>query len=167
MLDVGGGSGAYSIAFAQANTALHAEIFDLAPVLEIAREHIDAAGLADRVATRTGDLREEEFGEGFDLVLLSAICHMLGPEANRDLFRRCRRALAPGGRLVIRDFVLDPDKTSPAPAALFAINMLVATREGATYTLEEYRDWLTGAGFTSVERPDPAGDLIVATTLSE
>lgn len=160
LLDIGGGSGAYSIAFAQANKELRAEVFDLEIVMPIAQSHIREAGLEDRVTTRIGDLRRDEFGNGYDLILLSAICHMLGPDENNDLFGRCRRALATGGRLVIRDFILDPDKTGPKQAAIFALNMLVGTRTGSTYTRQEYADWLAVAGFPSVSRPD--ADIIVA-----
>jgi predicted O-methyltransferase YrrM len=162
MLDIGGGSGAYSIAFAQANEALRAEVLDLAPVVPIARRYIDEAGLASRVTTRIGDLRRDKFGSDYDLILLSAICHMLGPEENQDLFRRCYGALAPGGRIVIRDFILDPDKTAPKSAALFALNMLVATQSGSSYSEGEYRSWLAAAGFEQITRLDPSGDLIVA-----
>jgi len=163
LLDVGGGSGAYSIAFARAGPSLRAEVFDLESVLPIARKHIDEAGVGERVATRAGNLRTDEFGEGYDLVLLSSICHMLNPEENQDLIRRCYRALAPGGRVVIRDFILEPNRTAPKFAALFAINMLVGTKSGSTYTEAEYESWLTDAGFGDFKRPDPAGDLMVAT----
>jgi hypothetical protein len=88
---------------------------------------------------------------------------MLDPEQNLDLFRRCHRALAPGGRIVIRDFILEPDKTVPKWVALFAVNMLVGTKGGSTYTEAEYRSWLTGAGFQRFTRIDPTGDLLVAT----
>jgi predicted O-methyltransferase YrrM len=163
MLDVGGGSGAYSIAFANANPNLQSELLDLASVVPIARKHIDAAGLNGRVVTRIGDLTKDELGQRFDLVLLSAICHMLSPEENRDLLGRAWDALAPGGRLVVRDFILEPDKTSPKPAALFALHMLVNTWGGATYSEEEYRNWLREAGFTRVMRHETARDLIIAT----
>lgn len=160
LLDVGGGSGVYSIAFAQAQPGLHAEVLDLPAVVLIAQRHIDEAGLSDRIITRVGDLRTDEFGKGYDLVLLSAICHMLSPEENRDLFRRCYRALASGGRVVIRDFILEPDKTAPRSAALFALNMLVATEGGSTYSQQEYTAWLEQAGFQNVTRL--SGDLLVA-----
>ncbi|MGB9609406.1 MAG: methyltransferase [Bryobacteraceae bacterium] len=160
MLDVGGGSGVYSIAFAKANPALHAEVFDREPVTRIARRHILAEGLEDRVTTRVGDLTRDDLGSGYDLVLLSAICHMLSPEENRSLLARCFRALAPGGRLLIRDFILDPGKTSPPQAALFAVNMLVNTRGGSTYTEEEYTAWLREAGFAGISRE--AAGLIAA-----
>jgi len=152
MLDVGGGSGAYSIAFVQANPALRAEILDLPGVGSIARSHIERAGVADRVTVRAGDLRSDRLGEGYDLVFISAICHMLSPEENLDLLVRCREALSPGGRVVIQDFILEPDKTSPRFAALFALNMLVGTRGGSSYSEPEYAAWLGEAGFQEVRR---------------
>jgi (2Fe-2S) ferredoxin/precorrin-6B methylase 2 len=150
LLDVGGGSAAYSIAFAQANEKLHATVLDLPAVLPIAQGHINAAGLAGRVETRAGDLRHDHLGDGFTLVLVSAICHMLSPAENQDLLRRCFEALAPQGRLVMQDFILEADKTAPKQAALFALNMLVGTPAGSTYSYEEYSAWMREAGFQEV-----------------
>jgi predicted O-methyltransferase YrrM len=163
LLDIGGGSGAYSIAFALANPRLKAEIIDLDTVVPIAERHIREAGLTDRVTTRTGDLRRDELGSGFDVALLSSICHMLGAHENQDLLARVLRALASGGRVVISDFILEPDGTAPRHAALFALNMLVGTPTGSTYTEAEYADWLSGAGFTDVRRVrlDGPADLMV------
>jgi (2Fe-2S) ferredoxin/SAM-dependent methyltransferase len=159
MLDVGGGSGAYSIAFARASAALRAEILDLPTVLPIAAGHIAEAGLGDRVTTRVGDLRTDPLGSGHDLVLLSSICHMLGPDENRDLLSRAARALAPGGRVVVSDFVLDEDGAAPRQAVLFSINMLVGTPSGGSYRESEYRSFFAAAGLVGVERvrlPGPA-----------
>ena len=152
MLDVGGGSGAYSIAFAKANPGLRAEILDQPQVLPIAQRHIREAGLEDRVSARPGDLRSDPFGTGYELVFLSAICHMLSPAENRDLFARSRQALVPHGRIVVQDFILEPDKTSPRFAALFALNMLVGTAAGSSYSEPEYAAWLREAGFANVQR---------------
>lgn len=165
MLDVGGGSGAYSIAFAKANPALRADILDLAAVVPIAQQHIQKAGVADRVSVHVGDLRSGPLGQGYDLVFVSAICHMLSPEENSDLVRRCHAALASGGRIVIQDFILEPDKTAPKLGALFALNMLVGTRAGSSYSEPEYSAWLSGAGFRDVRRvrlPGPAGLMIAS-----
>jgi hypothetical protein len=118
------------------------------------------------VRWRAGDLRTDALGEGYDLVFISAICHMLSEAENRDLLRRSRAALAPGGRIVIQDFILEPDKTAPKTAALFALNMLVGTRAGASYSEPEYAGWLAEAGFEEIRRvrlPGPAG-LMVATS---
>jgi len=165
MLDVGGGSGAYAIAFAQANPQLRAVVLDLPTVVPITARHVADAGVAAQVTTQPGDLRTDDFGSGYDLVFMSAICHMLGPDGNRDLLERSARALAPGGRVVIQDFILDPERTRPRQAVLFAINMLVGTEAGGTYTEAEYAAWLEAAGLSGVRRirlPGPA-DLMVAT----
>ncbi len=165
LIDIGGGSGAYAIAFAREKPDLEAEVFDLATVTPIAARNVEQAGLSGRVRTRTGDLRRDAFGEGFDLALLSAICHMLGPDGNRDLFRRVCAALAPGGRLVIQDHVMSPDRTTPRAGAMFAVNMLAGTLEGGTWTEGEYRSWLVEAGFAEVRRVAVQGpnDLVIAT----
>jgi len=166
LLDLGGGSGAYSIAFAQAVPGLQAEVVDLADVLPIAQEHIRKAGMADRITTRAGDMLTVALDVGkYDLVLLSAICHMFSPEENRQLLARAFQALAPHGRLVISDFILEPDKTAPRFGALFALNMLVNTRAGSSYSEPEYDAWLKEAGFSETERvrlPGPA-NLMIAT----
>lgn len=164
LLDVGGGSGAYSIAFARANPALQAEIFDLATVVPIAERHLAEAGVTDRVRTRIGDLRKDRFGTGYDLVLLSAMCHMLGPDENRDLLRRAFEALEPGGQIAIQDHIMNADKTAPRAGALFAINMLVGTQSGGTFSEEEYAGWLNEAGFEQVRRVTLGGpnDLMIA-----
>ena len=166
MLDLGGGSGAYSIAFAKAAPGLQAEIVDLAEVLPIAQEHIRKAGMADRITARAGDMLTVPLDAGkYDLVLLSAICHMFSPEENRQLLGRAYQALAPHGRLVISDFILEPDKTAPRFGALFALNMLVNTRAGSSYSEPEYEAWLKEAGFGETKRvrlPGPA-NLMIAT----
>jgi len=160
LLDVGGGPATFAIAFARAEPGLRAEVLDLGPVLPIAEGHIRAAGLEGRVSVREGDLRRGSLGEGYDLVLVSAICHMLGEDENRDLLARCARALAPGGRVAIREFILDPDRAGPPAAALFALNMLVGTERGNAYTEAEYRSWMAAAGLGGITRPE-AGDWII------
>ncbi|NLC58422.1 MAG: methyltransferase domain-containing protein [Armatimonadetes bacterium] len=157
MLDVGGGAASYAIAFAQAEPELTAVVFDLPNVVPIAQRHIRRAGLEARLTTQAGDYRTDTFGSGFDLALLSAIVHSNSFEENADLVRRCYDALVPGGRLVIRDFIMSPDRTQPAPGALFAINMLVSTEGGGTYTEAEMRAWLETAGFREIQRIDLPG----------
>jgi (2Fe-2S) ferredoxin/ubiquinone/menaquinone biosynthesis C-methylase UbiE len=163
MLDLGGGSGAYSIAFARAFPDLHSQIMDLAEVVPLAQGHIRQAGLADRITTRVGDMLRDPFGENYDLILVSAICHMFSAEENRALFQRAYRALAPGGRFVVQDFILEPDKTAPRFAALFSLNMLVGTRGGSSYSEPEYTAWFRDAGFSDIRRlrlPGPASLML-------
>ncbi len=163
VLDVGGGSGAYSIAFARANDSVRVELLDLPTVIPIAKSHIEEAGLSERISARAGDLRTDAFGEGYDLVFASAICHMLSEDENKDLLKRCWKALVPKGRLVIQDFILEPDKTAPRFAALFALNMLVGTQRGSSYSNQEYAAWLKDAGFSQachIRLPGPTGLMV-------
>jgi (2Fe-2S) ferredoxin/SAM-dependent methyltransferase len=164
VLDLGGGSGAYAMAFARARPEIEVTVFDLPTVTPLTRRYVAGSDVEGRIHTRDGDLRTDSYGTGFDLVFVSAICHMNGPGENRDMLRKVKDALAPGGRVVIQDFILNEEKTAPTVAALFALNMLVGTREGSAYSDAEYASWLTGMGFVDVgkvELPGPT-DLMVA-----
>jgi SAM-dependent methyltransferase len=156
VLDVGGGSGAYAMAFARARGDLRAVVFDLPGVVPLAEEYIREGGLTDRVRTRAGDFEVDALGDGFDLVFLSAILHGNGPARNRALLQKSAAALAPGGRLVVQDFIMDEDRTAPAGGALFALNMLVGTDGGDTYTESEVREWMEAAGLAAIARKDTA-----------
>jgi predicted O-methyltransferase YrrM len=152
VLDVGGGSGVYSMAFARAKDDLHAVVLDLPKVTELTRRYITESGLASRIGTKSGDYNRDDFGTGFDLVFMSAIVHINTPAENRALVARAFRALNPGGRIVIQDHIMEEDRTAPARGALFSLNMLVNTEGGDVYTEREMRDWLSGAGCAGIER---------------
>ena len=147
MLDVGGGPGAYSIAFMEAHSGLEATIFDVPDVIPIAREQVEAAGLRDRVSYREGDLTRDPFESGYDLVLVSNIIHSFSTGENQALIRKCFEALEPGGLLILKDFLLDPGRTGPPFGLIFAVHMLVHTEGGDTYTLDEAAAWTDAAGF--------------------
>ena len=105
----------------------------------------------------------DDFGSGYDLIMLNAICHMFSEQQNREIFRRARKALSPNGRLVVQDFILNPDKAGPQHAALFSLNMLVGTDAGASYNESEYTGWMKDAGFSEVERinlPGPSTMIV-------
>ena len=150
LIDVGGASGTYTIAFLKAAPELKATLFDRPAVIPMARERLAEAGVLDRVRLVAGDFYRNELPGGHDLALLSAIIHQNSPEENVELFRKVFRALVPGGRIVIRDHVMEPDRTEPKDGAFFAVNMLVNTEGGSTYTCEEIRSWLEEAGFANV-----------------
>jgi len=147
VLDVGGGPGTYSIAFLRAHPAMRATLFDLPEVVDIAREQVAAAGLTERFRFRPGDYGKDDFGQGYDLVLLSNIIHSLGDGPNRALVKKCHAALAPGGTLIIKDFLVDEGRTGPGWSLIFALHMLVHTGQGDTYTATEVEDWTREAGF--------------------
>ncbi|MGA8341412.1 MAG: methyltransferase, partial [Candidatus Sulfotelmatobacter sp.] len=163
ILDLGGGSGAYSIAFAKACPDVHCEILDIPEVVPLTAEYVRQAGVSAQVSLRAGDMLQDDFGSGYDLIMLNAICHMFSEEQNRDIFLRARHALAPSGRLVVQDFILNPDKTGPQQAALFSLNMLVNTDGGASYCEFEYANWMKAAGFSEVCRinlPGPSSLMV-------
>jgi predicted O-methyltransferase YrrM len=150
LLDVGGASGTYTIAFLQTDPKMKATLFDRPPVIEMARKSLAEAGMLDRVTLKGGDFYADEFPSGHDLVLLSAIIHQNSPKQNEELFKKVLRSLQPGGRIVIRDHIMAPDRTQPLNGAVFAVNMLLATEGGNTYTFEEVERGLAQAGFIRV-----------------
>lgn len=152
LLDIGGASGSYTIAFLERNPQLKAVLFDLPEVIPLAEERIRNEGFLDRVELVAGDFYRDELPGRCDLALLSAIIHQNGPEENDTLYRKIRKALRPGGTLLIRDYIMDPSRTKPTGGALFALNMLVSTRRGDTYTLEEVKESLERAGFQDVRQ---------------
>ncbi len=163
LIDVGGGSGSYTLAFLEAVPGMRATIFDQPEVIEMARERVGAAGMLERVALVAGDFESDPLPAGHDLAFVSAIIHQNSPAENVALFRKIFAALDPGGRVVVRDHVLSPDRTQPRSGALFAVNMLVGTEGGNSYTEAEIREALTEAGFTGVRliHPDERMDGLV------
>ena len=154
ILDVGGGSGAYAMAFMRAKDGLRAMVFDLPNMVPLTQKYIAEEGLSDKVGTVVGDYHTDDLGSGFDLVFLSAIIHSNSPKQNQALIDKACRALNPGGKLVIQDFIMDEDRTTPAFGAFFALNMLVGTEAGDTYTEREVQRWMGEAGLTNIHRKD-------------
>jgi len=150
LLDVGGASGTYTIAFLQAVPEMKATLFDRPPVVEMARKRLKKAGLLGRVTLVAGDFYTDELPGNPDLAFISAIIHQNSPEQNLDLFSKVFRSLRGGGRIVIRDHIMDPSRTRPRSGALFAVNMLLATSGGNTYTFAEMEASLTQAGFVGI-----------------
>lgn len=150
LIDVGGASGTYTIAFLKAAPEMKATLFDRSKVIPIARERLIKAGMLDRVTLVAGNFYVDELPQGHDLALISAIIHQNGPVENIDLFKKVSRAVISGGRIIIRDHVMEPDRTVPKDGAIFAVNMLVNTEGGGTYTFDEIKNWLIDAGFVNI-----------------
>jgi SAM-dependent methyltransferase len=151
LLDIGGASGTYTIAFLSKNPDMEAVLYDLPDVIPMAEERLAEEGFIDRVTLVEGDFYEDDLPEGFDLALLSAIIHQNSPQENVDLYKKVHRALVPGGVVFIRDHVMDESRLHPPAGAIFAINMLVNTSGGDTYTFEEIKETLEEVGFSDVK----------------
>lgn len=141
ILDVGGGPGTYAEAFVAGGAQV--TVFDLPEVVELMKEHLAAAG----ISAVGGDFNEGLPEGPFDAVYLGSVSHIYGPEDNRTLIKRVANSLVPNGLIAIRDFIRGVSKG----AALFAVNMLVNTESGNIYSEEQYRKWLSAAGFEEID----------------
>jgi hypothetical protein len=166
LLDIGGASGTWTMAFLRACPSGRATLFDLPSVIPMARRRLAAARLGGKVKLTAGDFMRDPIPPGADLAWVSAIAHQNSRAQNRLLFSRIFRALVPGGRIAIRDILMEEDRTRPVAGALFAVNMLVATEGGGTFTFAELRDDLAAAGFAqaAILRTDEAMNAVVAAT---
>jgi len=149
LLDVGGGTGIYSIALLQKHPQLRAIVLDHPLVLEITREMAAAYGVADRLECRPGDMFRDALPAA-DAVLLSNVLHDWDVPQCRTLIRRCAEALPAGGCLVINEAFLDDALDGPLAMALYSAQLFCLT-EGRVYSAAEYRAWLSEAGLTSGE----------------
>ncbi len=152
LLDVGGASGTWTLAFLRTGGPdARATLFDLPDAIEQARQRIKATEFADRVNLVAGDFYANPLPSGADYAWVSAIVHQNSREQNRDLFAKVHAALQVGGRIGIRDIVMQPDKVQPLDGALFAINMLVNTQGGGTFSFAELAADLQAVGFSRPE----------------
>ena len=165
VLDIGAGSGVWGIALAQQSSQLQILAVDWPQVLEVTRRIVARHGLADRLQTSAGDLLETDFGRGHHVAAIGHILHSEGPERSRRLLKKVYDALAPGGTVVIAEFVPNDNRTGPPGALIFAVNMLIHTQGGDTFTYKEMSGWLREAGFRNIRRlsaPAPS-PLLLAT----
>jgi len=151
ILDLGGGSGAYSITLTKEYPNLVAIVFDLENVCEVAKEYIEKTNSKDKVKTIVGDFFKDNFPKEIDIVLLSQILHSWSIEKNQELLKKAYNALPKDGIVIINDFLLNEDKTSPLYPTLFALNMFTRSKEGNAYTESEVKDMLKNAGFKHLE----------------
>ena len=146
LLDVGGGSGLYSIAYLQRHPELTAIVWDRPEVLKVAMELAGQHGVADRLECHSGDMFTDPVPHGADAVLLSNILHDWDVPECVTLLGRLAEALSPGRRLLIHDVFLDDEMDGPLPVALYSASLFSLT-EGRAYSAAEYRSWLLEAGF--------------------
>lgn len=165
VLDLAAGSGVWGIALAQTGPDVRVTAVDWPNVLEITKKTAARFGLADRFSFIPGDLASAEFGTGYTVATLGHILHSEGEERSRKLLAKTFEALAPGGTIAIAEFLVDRDRKGPITPLYFAVNMLVNTDDGSTWSFEEISEWLAAAGFINARLLDSPGPspIILAT----
>jgi SAM-dependent methyltransferase len=152
ILDVGGGSGAYSMEFVSKKPEIEVTVFDLPNVVPITKKFIEKEGFSGKIKTQAGDYTIDDLPEGFDLIFLSAIIHSNSLEINQELIKKCFYSLNKNGKIVIQDWIMNGDRTQPLAGAVFAINMLVGTESGDCFTEQEVTEMLNSSGFKNISR---------------
>jgi len=152
ILDIGGGSGAYSMEFIRKKFEIEATVFDLPNVVHITQQFIDQEGFSGKIKTVAGDYTSDDLPKGFDMVFLSAVIHSNSLEVNQELIKKCFHSLNKNGKILIQDWIMNNERTQPTAGAIFAINMLVGTQAGDCFTEPEVTNMLLAAGFSNITR---------------
>jgi len=164
IMDVGGGSGAVSIALCRANPSLRAVVVDRPPVLGKTAEHIARAGLSHRIETHAANVFADDLPSGCDGAVIANLLHDFSAVRASEILRRVARALPEGGKLVVMEITLDDDRGGPLLPAVFTVTMIVNTEGGVVRTRTELREMIEGAGFT-VERDVTLGERYVTNAI--
>lgn len=166
VLDLAAGSGVWSVAMAQASPHVTVTAVDWPGIIPITQKVTAREGVASRYRYVAGDLHAADFGSSHAIATLGHILHSEGEARSRRLLEKAFDALAPGGTIAVAEILVDVDRKGPLPALLFAVNMLVNSDCGDTFSLEEITDWLHAAKFDkvrTVEVPGLAPRIILAT----
>ena len=148
-LDLGGGPGTYALAFLKANPQLQATVMDRPAALEVAQILAKQASVESRLSLQAGNFIKDKIAGTYDIVWYSNVLHIYSPSENLKVLRKIKRALKPGGRLIIQDtFLADAQGLRPLETNLFAVTMLLYTDTGNTYSIQDVRTWLHKAGLS-------------------
>ena len=159
MLDVGGGPGIFTIKMCQKYQGLTGDVFDLPQTLNVTRDIISDFNAGDLVSTREGSYLEDEFGAGYDVVLLSSMINQEGPDVIKDIIRKSFDAMESGGTILIQEQFLTTEKDGPLLPVLIGLNQLVHTPAGRAYSAQEVSDMAAEIGFVDLNfrpLPDPS-----------
>lgn len=158
LIDVGGGAGSYSLAFCEAYPQLRCTVFDLPAAIEIARQVTVVFG-QNRLSLCAGDFRHDELGGPFDVAFISNVLHGEPADATLALLRKVRRALWPGGQIIIRDSFLNEDGINNSGGALLGLALMIETLEGRTHRLCDVIQMLETVGFEQIQQE---GNLVLS-----
>ena len=147
VLDIAAGSGVWGIALAEQSKYVRISAVDWPDVLTITKKVAAQHGVADRLQKIPGDVLKADFGKNHSVATLGHILHSEGTKRSRKLLKKVFNALAPGGTIAIMEFLVNDQRTAPPVSLLFAVNMLVNTETGDTFSFKEISQWLRAAGF--------------------
>jgi len=165
VLDLAAGSGIWGIALTQKSPRVRVTAVDWAGMIPTTKRVTEKFGARDRFDFIEGDLLKANFGNRYDIAILGHILHSEGEERSRQLLKKTFGALKSGGTIAIAEWLVNDQRTEPAPALMFAVQMLVNTEKGDTFSFSEIKSWLEDAGFKKVRKlktPHPS-PLVVAT----
>ena len=165
VLDLGAGSGIWGIALAQKSPRVRVTAVDWAGMIPTTKRITQKFGVADRFNYVEGDILEANFGSGYDIAILGHILHSEGEDRSRRLLKKIFRALKSGGTIAIAEWLVNDDRTKPLPSLMFAVQMLVNTEKGDTFSFNQIKTWLEEAGFKKVRKLEAPGPspLVLAT----
>jgi len=165
VLDLAAGSGVWGIGLAQSSSQVQVTAVDWPGVIPVTKKTVARFGLTDRFTFVDGDLQQANFGSGHNVATLGHILHSEGIERSKALLAKTFAALNAGGTIAIQEFLVNADRTGPLGGLIFAVNMLVNTERGDTFSFEEISSWLAEAGFVDARTLDTRGPspLILAT----
>ncbi|HEX8288991.1 MAG TPA: class I SAM-dependent methyltransferase [Pyrinomonadaceae bacterium] len=151
VLDIAAGHGIFGITIAQKYRNAEIYALDWANVLHVATENARKFGVADRHHTIPGSAFDVEFGDNYDVVLLTNFLHHFDRQTCEDLLKKIHQSLNADGKVLTLEFVPNDDRVSPPSEAMFALVMLAATPAGDAYTFAELRGMFETAGFSRSE----------------
>lgn len=163
VLDIGGGTGSWSIALAASDPDLSATVYELPDFVAMARAHLSATPYANRLDAHAGDVLTEDLPGGYDAFLLANVVHLFERGTNQAILRRIRAAADPGARLLIADFWTDPTHTQPLAAALMAGEFAINVKDGDVYSADEAAAWLRATGWRPTGQTALAGPITLLT----
>ena len=163
MIDIGSGPGSYPIEFLKKYPDLKVTIYDLPGTIRVTKRVLETEGMLGKMELIEGDYKKNKLPKGFDIAFLSNIIHSEVEQTNKQLMKDIYKILNPGGKIIIKDHIMDEDLTRPGFGAIFSINMLLSTR-GRDYSLKEIRSWLKDTDFIRIKRiklPKPLNSSLV------
>jgi ubiquinone/menaquinone biosynthesis C-methylase UbiE len=165
ILDIAAGSGIWGIAFAQKSPHVRVTAVDWEGMIPTTKRITQKFGVAKQFEFIKGDIGEVDFGTGYDVATLGHILHSEGAERSWQLLKKTGRSLKSGGTIAIAEWIVNDERTEPLSSLLFAVQMLVNTEHGDTFSFNEIKKWLEEGGFKDVRTLDAPGPspLVLAT----